>query len=107
MSGKYVRDSPIASGGMATVWRGRVVGARGFDRVVAIKVMHPHLATDPAFSAMFLDEARISSRIRHPNVVPTLDAEQGQEGLFLVMEFVDGLPLHRVLRRDGEPGTPL
>lgn len=107
MSGKYVRERALASGGMATVYRGRVVGAHGFERVVAIKVMHPHLAGDAAFCAMFLDEARISSQIRHPNVVPTLDAEQGPDGLYLVMEYVDGAPLHRVAKTMSERNAPI
>ncbi len=75
---------------MATVHLGRVVGAGGFQRVVAIKVMHPHIASDPEFVGMFLDEARLAAGIRHPNVVATLDIEQGETGLSIVMEYVEG-----------------
>ncbi len=88
--GRYAVHDEIASGGMATVHIGRVLGPFGFTSTVAIKRLHPQLAKDPQFVAQFLDEARLASRVRHPNVVPVLDvfAEEGE--LSLVMEYVDG-----------------
>src|SRR6202041_1346747 len=88
--GRYAVHDEIASGGMATVHLGRVLGPFGFTSTVAIKRLHPQLAKDPQFVAQFLDEARLASRVRHPNVVPVLDvfAEDGE--LSLVMEYVDG-----------------
>jgi serine/threonine-protein kinase len=74
---------------MATVFLGRAVGARGFSRLVAIKRMHPHLERDEEFVTSFLEEARLAARIRHPNVVATLDVEDG-EAPYLVMEYVEG-----------------
>ena len=71
--GRYAVFDRIASGGMATVHFGRLLGPVGFSRTVAIKRLHPQFAKDPEFVAMFLDEARLAARIRHPNVVPTLD----------------------------------
>jgi serine/threonine-protein kinase len=94
---------------MATVHLARAVGAGGFERLVAIKSMHPGFASDEKFVAMFLDEARVAARIRHPNVVATLDVEQDDEGLFLVMEFVEGPSLSamlRALKRRGDPMPP-
>jgi len=96
--GRYETLQPIASGGMATVYLGRVIGSAGFERRVAIKVMHPHVATDPEFIDMFLDEARLAARIHHPNVVGTLDFQRLNEGTFLVMEFIEGASLREVLR---------
>ena len=96
--GRYELIKPIARGGMATVCLARVSGEGGFERLVAIKLMHPHIADDREFVAMFLDEARIAARIRHPNVVSTLDVDRSPDGLFLVMEYVDGESLHTVLR---------
>jgi serine/threonine-protein kinase len=93
---RYQRLRAIASGGMATVYLGRALGAAGFERLVAIKVMHPHLAGNPEFVAMFLDEARLAARIRHVNVVSTLDFEEGDDGVFLVMEYIDGPSVHYV-----------
>src|SRR5262245_1370558 len=94
---------------MATVYLARVCGEGGFERLVALKLMHNHIASQPQFVSMFLDEARLAARIRHPNVVPYLAVERGPDGLFLVMEFVDGHPLHIVLRwlaRAGEAVPP-
>src|SRR5512140_2129052 len=96
--GRYELMRPIAKGGMATVYLARVVGEGGFERLVALKLMHAHIANEPDFVSMFLDEARLAARIRHPNVVPTLAIERGPDGLFLVMEFVDGLPLNTIIR---------
>ena len=83
---------------MATVHYGTLIGPAGFSRTVAIKRMHPHFAEDPDFVSMFLDEARIAARVRHPNVVPTLDivAEEGE--LSLVLEYVQGETFARLLR---------
>ena len=71
--GRYLLFDEIASGGMATVHLGRLLGAAGFSRTVAIKRMHPQFAKEPEFVSMFINEARLASRIQHPNVVPTLD----------------------------------
>jgi serine/threonine-protein kinase len=86
---------------MATVHLGRVKGEAGFTRTVAIKRLHPQYAKDPDFVAMFVDEARLAARIRHPNVVPTLDVISdgvGEGEIFLVMEYVPGESLSRLLR---------
>ena len=72
--GRYVIGETFASGGMGTVHLGRILGAGGFSRVVAVKRLYPWFASDGEFRQMLLDEARFVSRIRHPNVVPTLDA---------------------------------
>jgi eukaryotic-like serine/threonine-protein kinase len=95
--GRYALHAELASGGMATVHLGRLIGSVGFSRAVAIKRMHAFLASDPEFVAMFVDEARLAGRIRHPNVVPTLDVVASDGELFLVMEYVLGESLNRVL----------
>lgn len=103
--GRYAITGEIATGGMATVHYGRLIGPGGFTRGVAIKRLHPQFAKDPHFVAMFLDEARLASRIRHPNVVPILDvvAEEGE--LFLVMEFIPGEAISKLFRKTPE-GLP-
>jgi len=88
----------IAAGGMATVHLGRLLGPVGFSRTVAIKRLHPHLAKDPEFTAAFLDEARLAARIRHPNVVPTLDVVAAEGELFIVMDYVHGESLAKLLK---------
>ena len=96
--GRYLLYGEIASGGMATVHFGRLQGAAGFARSVAIKRLHPQYAKDPDFVGMFLDEARLAARIAHPNVVPTLDIVSQGDELLLVMEYVRGSSLSRLLR---------
>ena len=83
---------------MATVHLGRLLGPVGFSRTVAIKRLHAQFASDPEFVSMFLDEARLAARIRHPNVVPTLDVVATGGELFLVMEYVPGESIARLSR---------
>jgi serine/threonine-protein kinase len=92
---------------MATVYLGRAVAEGGFERLVAIKVMHPHIADKPEFEAMFLDEARLAASIRHPNVVSTIDVQKSADAMFLVMEYIDGPALNRVLRRLKKNGVAM
>ncbi len=96
--GRYALYDEIAAGGMATVHFGRLLGPVGFSRTVAVKRLHPQYAKDPEFVAMFLDEARLAARIRHPNVVPTLDVVATEGELFLVMDYVQGESLSRLVR---------
>ncbi len=92
---------------MATVHLGRILGVGGFERIVAIKVMHPHLATDPQFVGMFLDEARLAARVRHPNVVGTIDILEDELGLFLVMEYIEGPSLTSLIRAAQRRAAPI
>ncbi len=97
--GRYEVLTQLASGGMATVYVARAQGVAGFERLVAVKVLHPHLAHDDEFISMFLDEARLAARIRHPNVVPTLDISDSKgDGYFLVMEYIEGDHFGALLR---------
>lgn len=96
--GRYALYGEIASGGMATVHFGRLLGSAGFARTVAIKRLHPHFAKDPEFVTMFLDEAHLAARIKHPNVVPILDVISEENELLIVMEYVHGESLSRILR---------
>jgi serine/threonine protein kinase len=102
--GRYALYGEIAAGGMATVHLARLLGPVGFARTVAIKRLHPHLAKDPDFVAMFLEEARLAARVRHPNVVATLDVVSDDGELFLVMEYVAGESLSRLVRKARERG---
>jgi len=96
--GRYALFGELAAGGMATVHFGRLVGAVGFSRTVAIKRLHPQFAKDPDFVGMFLDEARLAARIQHPNVVSTLDVVPIEGEVFLVMEYVHGEALSKLIR---------
>ncbi|MCB9658520.1 MAG: protein kinase [Sandaracinaceae bacterium] len=106
--GRYEVLTQLASGGMAAVYIARAIGVAGFERLVAIKVLHPHLAYEEEFISMFLDEARLAARIRHPNVVPTLDiSDSGGDGYFLVMEYIEGDHLGALLGRSAKQGRRL
>ncbi len=98
MLGRYALYDELASGGMATVYFGRLLGPVGFARTVAIKCLHPQYAKDPQFVTMLLDEARLAARIQHPNVVSILDVVVLEGELFLVMEFVQGESLSKITR---------
>ncbi|MFG2623696.1 Stk1 family PASTA domain-containing Ser/Thr kinase [Streptomyces sp. NPDC048473] len=98
LDGRYRVDARIAVGGMATVYR--AVDTR-LDRVLALKVMHPALATDASFVERFIREAKSVARLAHPNVVAVFD--QGAQGsyVYLAMEYVAGCTLRDVLRERG------
>jgi serine/threonine-protein kinase len=101
--GRYELIAPIAQGGMAQVWAARLKGSRGFQKLVAIKTILPHLSDDARFERMFLDEAGLASRIRHPHVVEILDLGEEGDVLYLVMEWIDGETLATVLRKTAAP----
>jgi hypothetical protein len=95
---RYQLGVRLGTGGMAEVFAATMVGAEGFARRVAIKRVLPGLSQVPAFAAMFVSEARIASRLSHPNIVSVLDLSRDLDGrLFLVMEYVDGKDLASLL----------
>mgnify|MGYP001394890399 CR=1 FL=1 len=96
--GRYELLIEMASGGMATLYLARILGPQDFEKLIAIKRIHPHLAKKPSFVHMFLDEARIAARIHHPNVVTTFDMGQIDGAYFIAMEYVHGQNLTDVLR---------
>jgi serine/threonine-protein kinase len=105
--GRYAVFGPIATGGMATVCFARSLGRQGFDRVLAIKRLHPQFAADPDFVEMFLDEARLAARVRHLNVVSALDVVEEDGQVALILEYVSGETLMRLVRRAGTLGRPV
>lgn len=104
--GRYAIYDEIASGGMAVVHIGRLLGQAGFSRTVAIKRLHPQFAKDPTFVSMFLDEARLAVRVQHPNVVAPLDVLVVQGEVLVVMEYVSGDTLARLQRSPANAEQP-
>lgn len=102
--GRYELLLPIAKGGMAQVWAARLRGSRGFQKWVAIKTILPDVMDNTRMERMFLEEAQLASQIHHPNVVGTLELGEHEGTLYLVMDWVDGEPLNRVLAKAGEAG---
>src|SRR3954467_2301034 len=107
VAGRYVIGESFASGGTGTVHLGRIVGAGGFSRVVAVKRLYSGVAADPGFREMLLEEARLVSRIRHPNVVPALDVVEENEDLYIVRECVPGPSLAELLTQARSGGEPI
>jgi serine/threonine-protein kinase len=108
--GRYEFADCIAKGGMATVHFARLHGDFGFCRVVAVKRLLPQYASDEQFKAMFIEEARLAARIRHPNVVSTLDVVADRDEVLLVMDYVHGdalSSLSKHLRTRPQPIAPL
>src|SRR6185369_8378627 len=109
--GQYELLERVAVGGMAEVYRGRVAGAEGFEKLVAIKRVLPEYARDERFISMLLTEARIHAALSHRNIVQIHDLGISEDGeYFIVLEYVDGPDLAALLARvaqgltaDGRP----
>ena len=104
---RYQLIGELASGGMATVYLARLAGVGGFQRFVAIKRLHPHLAKAQDFVEMFLDEARLAASIHHQNVVPILEIGTSSDGYYLVMEYVEGVTLARLMAQATQRQKPV
>ena len=95
--GPYTLLRRLAAGGMAEVYLATTSGAAGFEKLVAIKRIHPHHAAHEGFGSMLLDEAKLSVSLNHRNIVQTLDLRRVDGGYVLVMEHVEGYDAHQVL----------
>ena len=107
LEGRYELLRPVARGGMAIVWLARVKGKLGFEKLVAVKTILPHLAKDESFRTMFLDEARIASRIRHPHVASMEDLGEDDGTLYMVLEWIHGDSLARLFDAASKSGRPV
>lgn len=97
--GRYQVINKIASGGMAEVFLARATGAMGFQRLVAVKLIHANFTRDQEFVKMFIDEARISMHLHHRNIVQVFDLDKVGDTYFIAMEFVHGVNLYDVYER--------
>ncbi len=107
MAGNYTVLGELAKGGMATVYLGQMQGSAGFTRLVAIKRLHPELATDHDFVMMLVDEARLAGQVRHPNVIDTLDLVASEGAFSLVLEYVEGESLSALIRQARQQNVPI
>ncbi len=106
--GQYEILERIATGGMAELYRARRSGVEGFQKIVAIKKILPHLADNEEFITMFADEAKLAAQLNHPNIVHIFDLGKIEVGgYFIAMEHVDGRDLRAILQSAREVGTPL
>ncbi len=104
--GKYDLVAKLATGGMAEIFLARLHGDGGFEKLVCIKRILPHLARDPQFIAMFLDEARVAARISHPNVCQVFELGECDGMYYIAMEYLEGVPLSCFRRGDYYPLPP-
>jgi serine/threonine-protein kinase len=97
--GKYQLIVKLATGGMAEIFLARLKGVAGFEKFVVIKRILPHLADEPQFVGMFLDEARIAARISHANVCQVHELGEVDHQYFLSMEYLEGVTLNSAMRK--------
>ena len=97
--GRYRIVAKLGHGGMAELYLAKLVGAGGFEKLVAVKRMLPHLNDDPVFVGMFENEGRIAARLNHPNVCTVYELGEAKGGLFLAMEFLQGLSWSEIVDR--------
>ncbi|HEX8703463.1 MAG TPA: serine/threonine-protein kinase, partial [Myxococcaceae bacterium] len=102
--GRYEMVSRLGRGGMAETYRARLVGAEGVTKPVLIKKVLPEYANDQAFTQMFVSEARISATLSHGNIAQVYDFGRMDGEYFLAMEFVEGQPLHRLMKQAQQQG---
>jgi serine/threonine protein kinase len=96
--GKYTLFERIGRGGMADVYKGRVSGPQGFERVFVVKRILPHLSEDPTFIKMFVEEAKLSARLAHPNIVQIFELGAVDGEYFISMEYIRGHDLAETMR---------
>lgn len=105
--GRYTLVKKLATGGMAEIWLARQRGLAGFNRFVVIKKILSHLSEQPTFVEMFLDEARMSAQLNHPNIVQIYDLGKEGDSYYIAMEFIAGENLSQMLWRGMKRGQPL
>ena len=105
--GQYVLLEKIATGGMAEVWKARMKGVEGFQKIVAIKKILPHLSDNREFIDMFIDEAKLAAQLNHNNIIHIYDLGKIQSSYYIAMEFVEGHDLKTILKRGLERGHQL
>jgi len=94
---QYQMLEKIASGGMAEVWKSKLVGEKGFEKIVAIKKILPHLGDNDEFITMFIDEAKVAANLTHPNIAQIYELGKMGDSFFIAMEYVGGYNLRQIL----------
>lgn len=105
--GKYLLVEKLATGGMAQLYRGKIVGVRGFEKFIAIKMILPHLAEEKELVNSFIDEAKLAALLNHQNIVQIYDFGSIENSYFITMEYLHGRDLRHVLAKSKERGLLL
>ena len=98
--GRYTLVERLAMGGMAELFLATAPGEHGFQKKVVIKRLLPHLAREPVYTAMFIDEAKLTAALVHPKIAQTHELGRSDNDLFIAMEFVDGRTLREWLKEE-------
>jgi TonB family protein len=105
--GRYQLLEKIAAGGMAEVYKARMRGEEGFEKIVAIKRILPHMADNDDFITMFIDEAKLAAQLTHNNIIHIYDLGKEDAYHYIAMEYVEGKDLRSILKTAFEKGYPL
>src|SRR3954469_14583332 len=100
--GRYTLVERLATGGMAEVFKAKIVSAHGFEKLLVIKRILPHLAADKTFIAMFIDEAKLTAQLVHPKIVQVMDFGDVDGQYFIALEYVDGFDALALLRTSAQ-----
>ena len=105
--GDYAILDKIGAGGMAEVYKARMSGEQGFEKIVAIKRIVPHMATNAEFVTMFVDEAKLAAQLNHNNITHIYDLGKVDAWHYIAMEYVEGKDLRTLLKLAKERDFPL
>ncbi len=105
--GKYLLLDKIAVGGMAELYRAKIIGVQGFEKLIAVKRILPHLTTEDELIKSFIDEAKLAALLNHPNIVQIYDFGHMESSYFLAMEYLIGKDLRFIAKRSKERDLPL
>ena len=105
--GKYSLLEKLASGGMAELFKAKITGDHGFEKILVLKRILPHLEGEQELVEAFIDEARLAARLQHQNIVQIVDFGSVDGHYFIAMEYLDGLDLRTILNLARQSGTPL
>ncbi|MSP61171.1 MAG: PEGA domain-containing protein [Myxococcales bacterium] len=100
--GQYRLVRQLAVGGMAEIYVASAGGVEGFEKQVALKVIHPNFSADPEFMRMLVDEAKLAVQLQHANIVQTFDLGKVDDNYYIVMELIDGADLFKILKRTAD-----
>src|SRR6478752_3586895 len=100
--GRYTLIQRLAVGGMAEVFRAKISSSHGFEKLLVIKRILPHLAADKTFVSMFIDEAKLTAQLVHPKIVQVTDFGEVNGQFFIALEYVDGFDALALLRASAQ-----
>ncbi len=105
--GKYLLMEKLAVGGMAQLYRAKITGIQGFEKLIAVKTILPHLANEKELLTSFIDEAKLAALLHHQNIVQIYDFGPMEDSYFIAMEYLFGKDLRHIFSKSQEKGKPI